>query len=203
MTVVVGTTLNNLTGSHSILHVTQDVCKLWSTSTVTAQATEATCLSVLRPASRRLWWTTGLAVCQRVTLSLLDQSGTRKHLADAFRPDPTSSSFKRPTIQWKWHRGARSLTSIPDYRRPIVRTLSTIRCSSRSRSTQLIYLNHNDSWKRTLYQWRRNTRCVRCVRTRHPLSRNWYFWCKIIFSVIHITLMYFCPPRRDNHWPRN
>jgi len=34
---------------------------------------------------------------QRVTLSVLDQRGTRKHLADAFRPDPTSSSFQRPT----------------------------------------------------------------------------------------------------------
>jgi len=35
---------------------------------------------------------------QRVTLSLLDQRGTRRgHLADAFRPDPTSSSFQRPT----------------------------------------------------------------------------------------------------------
>ena len=34
---------------------------------------------------------------QRVALSLLDQRGTRRHLSDAFRPDPTSSSFQKPT----------------------------------------------------------------------------------------------------------
>ena len=33
---------------------------------------------------------------QKVTLSLIDQSGARKHISDAFRPDPTSSSFRRP-----------------------------------------------------------------------------------------------------------
>ena len=33
---------------------------------------------------------------QRVTLSILDQSGNRKHITDTFRPDPTSTSFRRP-----------------------------------------------------------------------------------------------------------
>ena len=33
---------------------------------------------------------------QRVTLSLMDQTGGRKHITDTFRPDPTSSSFRRP-----------------------------------------------------------------------------------------------------------
>lgn len=28
---------------------------------------------------------------------LLDQGPDRRHLSDTFRPDPTSSSFKRPT----------------------------------------------------------------------------------------------------------
>ena len=32
----------------------------------------------------------------KVTLSLLDQSGSRKHIADTFRPDPSSSSFRKP-----------------------------------------------------------------------------------------------------------
>ncbi|CAH1262955.1 TNF receptor-associated factor 3-like [Branchiostoma lanceolatum] len=34
---------------------------------------------------------------QKVTLMLLDQDQGRRHLSDTFRPDPTSSSFKRPT----------------------------------------------------------------------------------------------------------
>ena len=33
---------------------------------------------------------------QKVTLSLVDQDG-RRHISDTFRPDPTSSSFHRPT----------------------------------------------------------------------------------------------------------
>ena len=33
---------------------------------------------------------------QKVTLSILDQSGNRKHITDTFRPDPTSTSFRRP-----------------------------------------------------------------------------------------------------------
>nr|CAB3267208.1 TNF receptor-associated factor 3 [Phallusia mammillata] len=33
---------------------------------------------------------------QKVTLLLLDQGPDRKHLTDTFRPDPSSSSFKRP-----------------------------------------------------------------------------------------------------------
>ena len=33
---------------------------------------------------------------QRVTLSILDQSGNRKHITDTFRPDPTSTSFRKP-----------------------------------------------------------------------------------------------------------
>ncbi|XP_028294687.1 TNF receptor-associated factor 3 isoform X2 [Gouania willdenowi] len=33
---------------------------------------------------------------QKVTLMLMDQSPSRKHLGDAFKPDPNSSSFRRP-----------------------------------------------------------------------------------------------------------
>lgn len=34
---------------------------------------------------------------QKVTFMLLDQGPDRRHLTDQFRPDPTSSSFRRPT----------------------------------------------------------------------------------------------------------
>jgi len=34
----------------------------------------------------------------QVTLMVIDQNG-REHVIDAFRPDPTSSSFKRPTTE--------------------------------------------------------------------------------------------------------
>ncbi|CAH1271321.1 TRAF2 [Branchiostoma lanceolatum] len=34
---------------------------------------------------------------QKVTFMLLDQNNNREHVIDAFRPDPTSSSFQRPT----------------------------------------------------------------------------------------------------------
>ncbi|XP_076833840.1 TNF receptor-associated factor 3 [Brachyhypopomus gauderio] len=34
---------------------------------------------------------------QKVTLMLMDQGPARKHLFDAFKPDPNSSSFRRPT----------------------------------------------------------------------------------------------------------
>ncbi|KAI1895019.1 hypothetical protein AGOR_G00101960 [Albula goreensis] len=34
---------------------------------------------------------------QKVTLMLMDQGSARKHLGDAFKPDPNSSSFRRPT----------------------------------------------------------------------------------------------------------
>ena len=33
---------------------------------------------------------------QKVTLMLFDQSPSREHIVDAFKPDPNSSSFKRP-----------------------------------------------------------------------------------------------------------
>ncbi|XP_006632233.3 TNF receptor-associated factor 3 isoform X1 [Lepisosteus oculatus] len=33
---------------------------------------------------------------QKVTLMLMDQGSSRKHLGDAFKPDPNSSSFRRP-----------------------------------------------------------------------------------------------------------
>ncbi|KAJ0009167.1 hypothetical protein NQD34_016582 [Periophthalmus magnuspinnatus] len=36
---------------------------------------------------------------QKVTLMLMDQGGARKHLGDAFKPDPNSSSFKRPSAE--------------------------------------------------------------------------------------------------------
>jgi len=35
---------------------------------------------------------------QKVTLMMLSQN-QREHVVDAFRPDPTSSSFKRPTTE--------------------------------------------------------------------------------------------------------
>lgn len=34
---------------------------------------------------------------QKVTLTLLDQRASRRHHSDTFRPDPASSSFKKPT----------------------------------------------------------------------------------------------------------
>ncbi|XP_052500366.1 LOW QUALITY PROTEIN: TNF receptor-associated factor 3-like [Budorcas taxicolor] len=34
---------------------------------------------------------------QKVTLMLMDQGSSRRHLGDAFEPDPNSSSFKKPT----------------------------------------------------------------------------------------------------------
>ncbi|XP_041710748.1 TNF receptor-associated factor 3-like isoform X2 [Coregonus clupeaformis] len=36
---------------------------------------------------------------QKVTLMLMDQGPARKHLGDAFKPDPNSSSFRRPTAE--------------------------------------------------------------------------------------------------------
>uniref|UniRef100_H2MYY6 TNF receptor-associated factor n=1 Tax=Oryzias latipes TaxID=8090 RepID=H2MYY6_ORYLA len=36
---------------------------------------------------------------QKVTLMLMDQGPSRKHLGDAFKPDPSSSSFRRPVAE--------------------------------------------------------------------------------------------------------
>ncbi|XP_062616340.1 TNF receptor-associated factor 3-like [Saccostrea cucullata] len=36
---------------------------------------------------------------QKVTFLIIDQSGTRRHLSDSFKPDPSSSSFKRPLAE--------------------------------------------------------------------------------------------------------
>jgi TNF receptor-associated factor 3 len=36
---------------------------------------------------------------QKVTFMILDQSGSRRHLTDSFKPDPNSSSFKRPLAE--------------------------------------------------------------------------------------------------------
>ncbi|XP_028994778.1 TNF receptor-associated factor 3 isoform X2 [Betta splendens] len=36
---------------------------------------------------------------QKVTLMLMDQGPSRKHLGDAFKPDPNSSSFRRPQAE--------------------------------------------------------------------------------------------------------
>ncbi|XP_056151564.1 TNF receptor-associated factor 3 [Lampris incognitus] len=36
---------------------------------------------------------------QKVTLMLMDQGPTKKHLGDAFKPDPNSSSFRRPVAE--------------------------------------------------------------------------------------------------------
>lgn len=38
------------------------------------------------------------SACQ-VTLMLMDQGPSRKHLGDAFKPDPNSSSFRRPAAE--------------------------------------------------------------------------------------------------------
>jgi len=35
---------------------------------------------------------------QKVTLMLIDQKYNRRHLSDTFRPDPTSTSFQKPTV---------------------------------------------------------------------------------------------------------
>lgn len=35
----------------------------------------------------------------QVTLMLMDQGPSRKHLGDAFKPDPNSSSFRRPAAE--------------------------------------------------------------------------------------------------------
>jgi len=35
---------------------------------------------------------------QKVTLMLVDQKHNRRHLSDTFRPDPTSTSFQKPTM---------------------------------------------------------------------------------------------------------
>lgn len=39
-----------------------------------------------------------MSVCQ-VTLMLMDQGPLKKHLGDAFKPDPNSSSFRRPVVE--------------------------------------------------------------------------------------------------------
>uniref|UniRef100_H3CA66 TNF receptor-associated factor n=1 Tax=Tetraodon nigroviridis TaxID=99883 RepID=H3CA66_TETNG len=36
---------------------------------------------------------------QKVTLMLMDQGPLKKHLGDAFKPDPNSSSFRRPVVE--------------------------------------------------------------------------------------------------------
>ncbi|XP_048731916.1 TNF receptor-associated factor 3-like isoform X2 [Ostrea edulis] len=36
---------------------------------------------------------------QKVTFMILDQSGSKRHLSDSFKPDPNSSSFKRPLAE--------------------------------------------------------------------------------------------------------
>ena len=36
---------------------------------------------------------------QRVSMSLLDQSGAGRHITDNFRPDPTSTSFQKPRME--------------------------------------------------------------------------------------------------------
>ncbi|XP_061172327.1 TNF receptor-associated factor 3-like [Saccostrea echinata] len=36
---------------------------------------------------------------QKVTFQIIDQSGSRRHLSDSFKPDPSSSSFKRPLAE--------------------------------------------------------------------------------------------------------
>jgi len=48
---------------------------------------------------------------QKVTLMFLDQSN-REHVVDAFRPDPTSSSFKRPTTEMNIASGCPLLMSL-------------------------------------------------------------------------------------------
>lgn len=40
-----------------------------------------------------------LLIIYQVTLMLMDQGPSRKHLGDAFKPDPNSSSFRRPAAE--------------------------------------------------------------------------------------------------------
>uniref|UniRef100_A0A3Q3LDC6 TNF receptor-associated factor n=1 Tax=Mastacembelus armatus TaxID=205130 RepID=A0A3Q3LDC6_9TELE len=46
---------------------------------------------------------------QKVTLMLMDQGPSRKHLGDAFKPDPNSSSFRRPVAEMNIASGYRQL----------------------------------------------------------------------------------------------
>lgn len=55
-------------------------------------------------------WQVVVAVFQ-VTLMFIDQNG-REHVVDAFRPDPTSSSFKRPTTEMNIASGCPLLMSL-------------------------------------------------------------------------------------------
>lgn len=48
---------------------------------------------------------------QKVTLMFIDQNN-REHVVDAFRPDPTSSSFKRPTTEMNIASGCPLLMSL-------------------------------------------------------------------------------------------
>lgn len=43
--------------------------------------------------------TTSCVCVPQVTLMLMDQGPSRKHLGDAFKPDPNSSSFRRPVAE--------------------------------------------------------------------------------------------------------
>ena len=55
---------------------------------------------------------------QKVTLSLMDQSGGKKHICDAFRPDPTSSSFEKPVGEMNIASGS-----------PMFASLSKVECT--------------------------------------------------------------------------
>ncbi|XP_012688508.1 TNF receptor-associated factor 3 isoform X2 [Clupea harengus] len=50
---------------------------------------------------------------QKVTLMLMDQGPPRKHLGDAFKPDPNSSSFRRPTAEMNIASGCPLFVSQP------------------------------------------------------------------------------------------
>ncbi|XP_062379279.1 TNF receptor-associated factor 3 isoform X1 [Sardina pilchardus] len=50
---------------------------------------------------------------QKVTLMLMDQGPARKHLGDAFKPDPNSSSFRRPTAEMNIASGCPLFVSQP------------------------------------------------------------------------------------------
>ena len=51
---------------------------------------------------------------RKVTLSLLDQSQARRDLSDTFRPDPTSSSLRRPITEMNIASGCQVFISHSD-----------------------------------------------------------------------------------------
>ena len=71
---------------------------------------------------------------------LMDQGGARKHLGDAFKPDPNSSSFKRPNAEMNIASGcpvfaSQSLLESGSYVKDDTIFIKVRQCSPRSRSS--------------------------------------------------------------------